>query len=363
MANIEKRMNNKIIPAILSCSGYHLTDDEKYFFSKHPPLGINLFSRNIQNKQQLQNLIKEIKNVIPQDNVLIAIDQEGGRVRRLREPDFRSYAAAIDIGNLPLKEAALTASLQAELISDDLHQCGINVNYAPVLDIIHKDTTLALKSRCYGSDAQKNATIGKNIVDTYIQNGIIPCIKHMPGHGRATIDPHLNLPRISCSLQELEQDMSPFKHLSYAPLGMTAHIIIEAIDENYPITQSTTGIDLLIRKTIGFDGLLVSDAIDMYALKGNIGEKTKSSLSAGCDAICYALGKMDDMQQIVDNCQYMSDKSLERFAKSIKILQNKHNIKDVKNLELQYNSLIGKIIPYQEEYDATEVLNRLSLIN
>ena len=356
-------MNDKILPAILSCSGTYLTDEEKYFFNNHPPLGINLFSRNIKNKQQLKNLITEIKNVIPRDNILIAIDQEGGRVRRLREPDFRSYSAAIDIGSLSQEQGILAASLQAELISDDLHLCGINVNYAPVLDIIYPNTTPALKSRCYSTNAQKTTALGKATINTYVQNAIIPCIKHIPGHGRATIDPHLHLPRITASLQELEQDIYPFQQLANSPLGMTAHIVIEAIDKEFPITQSPKAINLLIRKNIGFDGFLLSDAIDMHALKGNIGERTKLSLNSGCDAICYAMGNLEEMQQIADNCQYISDKSLERFAKLTKILHNKYKRKDIKNLEKQYNSLVGKITPYQEEYDATEVLNKLNSTN
>ncbi len=356
-------MTDQILPAILSCSSTELTDEEKFFFNKYAPLGINLFSRNIKNKQQLQKLIAEIKTVIPRDNILIAIDQEGGRVRRLHEPEFRSYAAAIEIGKLSTDKAILAASIQAELISDDLHACGINVNYAPVLDIIHDNTTAALKSRCYSEDAKKTALIGKASLTSYLKNAIIPCIKHLPGHGRATLDPHLNLPRISCSLQELEEDIYPFQQLSDAPLGMTAHIIIETIDSKHPITQSAKGINFLIRKTIGFDGLLISDAIDMHALKGSIGQKAQQSLNAGCDAICYTFGKMEEMQQIADNCQYMSDKSLERFAKLTKILHNKPKVNNIKNLEMQYNSLLKNIIPYQEEYDATEVLNKLNKTN
>lgn len=351
--------NPPILPAILSCSSTSLNDEEKYFLAKVNPVGINIFGRNIENKQQLKNLIKEIKEVIGRDNVLIAIDQEGGRVRRLKEPEFRSYAAATEIGSLALNKTIKAAELQASLITSDLNELGINVNYAPVLDIAYPNTSEALKSRCFSSDNNIVSQLGKITVDTYLKYGILPCIKHMPGHGRASVDPHLNLPIIHETIEDLEQDFYPFKQLNYCPLGMTAHIVISAIDNKLPVTQSPNAISYIIRNIIGFDGLLISDAIDMKALSGSVGEKTLHSLKAGCDVICYALGNMKEMQEIASNCPPMSDNSLERFAKATKIFQNKQQIDDIKSLSEEYNNIIGNITPYQETYDATEVLNRL----
>ena len=352
-------MSKEIMPAILSCSGYELTDEEKYFFSRTNPLGINIFGRNIKNKDQLKKLIKEIKEVISREDVLIAIDQEGGRVRRLREPEFESYAAAIDIGRLPLPEAKETAKLHAKLIAEDLRELGINVDYTPVLDLIYDDTTSALKSRCFSSDEKIVAELGKEEVDAFISCGILPCIKHMPGHGRAQTDPHLGLPVLDQNLEELQKDFYPFKQLKDCPLGMTAHVVLSAVDDKLPITQSKKGIEEIIRKEIGFEGFLISDAIDMRALKGSAGEKAAKALSAGCDGVCYALGDLAEMEEIAASVQPMSDKSLERFAKAIKKLHNNSH-KDNRSEDIsRYKKLIGNILPYQEDYDATEVLNRL----
>ena len=352
-------MSKEIMPAILSCLGYELTDEEKYFFSRNNPLGINIFGRNIKNKDQLKKLIKEIKEVIGREDVLIAIDQEGGRVRRLREPEFESYAAAIDVGSLPLPEAKEAAKLHAKLIAEDLRELGINVDYAPVLDLIYDDTTSALKSRCFSSDEKIVAELGKEEVDAFISCGILPCIKHMPGHGRAQTDPHLGLPVLDQSLEELQKDFYPFKQLKDCPLGMTAHIVLSAVDDKLPITQSSKGIEEIIRKEIGFEGFLISDAIDMRALKGSAGERAAKALSAGCDGVCYALGDLAEMEEIAASVPPMSDKSLERFAKAAKIMHNNYYKNNRSEDISRYKKLTGNILPYQEDYDATEVLNRL----
>ncbi len=350
-------MPKPLLPAILSCKGLMLSDDEKYLFEKYNPVGINLFSRNIDNPQQLKSLVQEIKSCIGRTDVLIAIDQEGGRVRRLVEPHFRSYISAYNIGHLPIEKALRAAYLHTQLISIDLAKLGINLNYAPVLDISYSNTTPALNSRCLSSDPHTISTIGKIMVDTYIQNGILPCIKHIPGHGRAECDPHLNLPTIKASLKELEQDFLPFKNLNYCPIGMTAHIVLSSIDADLPITQSAKGIQEIIRKHIDFKGILISDAIDMHALHGSIEEKAINSLKAGCDLICYSSGLITDMQKIASSCPKASDNTLERFAQLQKILDNKPQTASENSLANEYNELIGSVSPYQEEYDSTEVLN------
>ncbi len=352
-------MNKPIMAAILSCQGTSLNDEEKKFFAQNNPLGINIFSRNIASKQQLKKLINEIKEVIGRDDVLIAIDQEGGRVRRLAEPEFRPYTSAISLGSLPIKDAKEASSLHTDLICSDLQEMGINVNYAPVLDIYYSDTSPALKSRCLSDDSKIVTTLGKIMVDCYIKNGISPCIKHMPGHGRASVDPHLHMPIINSSLKELEQDFLPFQKVNYSPMGMTAHIVISAVDDKHPITQSKKGIQTIIRDIIGFNGLLISDAIDMKALKGSVGEKAKVSINSGCDCICYALGDINEMQDIANNCPSLNDKALERFYALKKILQPNKKVSNIKEKEQKYQTIIGKISPYKEEYDSTEVLNKM----
>lgn len=348
-----------VLPAILSCQGTALTEEEKHFFSRINPLGINLFSRNIASKSQLKNLIKELREVIGRNDLIIAIDQEGGRVRRLAEPEYRSYAAAITLGSLPLPQAEEACRLHSCLIAADLRELGINVNYAPVLDTLYPETSPALVSRCFSSDTKTIARLGKACVDEYISNGICPCIKHMPGHGRTHADPHLNLPRLNNSLEELAADFYPFRQLNYSPLGMTAHVIIAAVDDTAPVTQSKKAIDTVIRGLIGFDGLLISDAIDMKALHGTNGEKASRSLEAGCDCICYALGNIDEMQDIAAACPPMTDRALERWENAKKVCNKKVLFANLDKTAQNYQQVVGQIPPYQETYDATEVLNKL----
>lgn len=353
-------MTKPILAAFLSCQGTHLSDDEKVIFNKSNPVGITLFTRNIESKTQLKQLIYEIKETIGRDNVLIAVDQEGGRVRRLKEPEFRSYSSQYDIGALEIKQAIIAAQLHAQLISHDLYNLGINVNYAPVLDIAYPQTTDALRSRCFSNSTETISTLGKTMIETYTENGIISCIKHMPGHGLAVSDPHLGLPTIDVSLDELQYEMQPFKNCNFAPFGMTAHILLPQIDDKFPLTQSKIGIQKLIREQIGFNGLLISDAIDMKALKGSINEKVQLSLSAGCDCVCYCMGNTAEMSQLVQNCPYLSDIANERLDKALQILHNTPRISNLTKKVTLYNQLMGQISSYQETYDATEVLHKMT---
>lgn len=338
-----------MLAAMLSVSGLELTDNEKYLLSQSNPLGISLFGRNIANKEQLKKLIKNIKETIGRDNVLIAIDQEGGRVRRLAEPHWPTYLSQSELD-------ATSAKYHAQLISQDLHEVGINWNYAPVLDLAFENTTTALLNRCFSSSEKQVTKLGKIMLEEYIKAGICPCIKHMPGHGRATVDPHLHLPILDFSLQELSKDFYPFQALAKeAPAGMTAHIIIPEVDDKLPITQSKKAIDTIIRGLIGFDGLLISDAIDMKALKGSIGEKTKTSLEAGCDCICYCHGIYEELLDVISNCTQMNDISLERFNKIQTIFKNR-NTPDT-NAKDYYKITSSR--SYSLNYDATEVLHQL----
>ncbi len=353
-------MEKPILAAMLSCSSTELNDNEKYLFSRYNPVGVTLFGRNIHDKEQLKKLISSIKEVIGREDVLIAVDQEGGRVRRLAEPEFRSYLSQKNLGSLNEDEAVKACRFHATLISRDCKELGINWNYAPVLDLAFPDTSEVLLSRCFGSDEKKAALLGKVMVEAYIQNGICPCIKHIPGHGRVSVDPHLQLPVLNYSLKDLEKDFYPFQQLKDAPAGMTAHILIPEIDPSLPVTQSAKAVQTLIRGIIGFDGFLISDAIDMKALNGSLGEKARTSLAAGCDAVCYCLGDFAEMREVCDNVRIMSDKSMIRFAKIKNIINNtnKYTI-DFSKIEAEYDRLAGKAEKYIETYDATEVLHQL----
>ena len=352
-------MTKRPLAAMLSCEGPSLTDKEKKIFSSCNPLGITLFGRNLKDKAQILKLTNEIKETIGRDDVLIAVDQEGGRVRRLKEPEFMSYASQYEIGSLPLDKAQKAASLHAELISRDLKESGINVNFAPVLDISYPQTTEALKSRCFSSSADTVANLGQTMLNSYIANGIIPCIKHMPGHGQAISDPHLDLPVVDISIKQLEREIYPFQQCAFSPLGMTAHILLPQLDKDNPATQSHKIIKGLIRREIGFEGLLISDSIDMKALKGNTIDKALKSLEAGCDSICYCLGNIDELEALARYCPQLSDEAMERLDKACKILHNnKPKDADDKTASV-YTALMRNASYYEEHYDATEVLNNL----
>ena len=356
-------MDRPISAALVSVAGTMLSDNEKKMIEQFRPLGISLFARNINNHQQLSALVKQIKETIEDENVIIAIDQEGGRVRRLTEPEFRPYASQYVLGKVE-KTGGLAAAEKAVyyhsvLISKDLRDCGINMNFAPVLDLAFDETASVLKSRCFGNDEKKTAKYGKVMVDAYISQGICPCIKHMPGHGRITTDPHLGLPVLKQPLSELEKDFYPFEKLNYAPAGMTAHVVIPEIDAVNPITQSKTGIREILRGRLGFDGLLISDAIDMKALRGSIGNKAKTCIEAGCDVVCYCGGDSSEAAEVCKRAGFMSDKSMIRFEKIKNLFKNDFYVADYEAVAKEYESLTGRIEKYRDNYDATEVLNRM----
>ena len=331
-------------------------------FTEYNPLGISLFGRNIRDRQQLKNLCSSIFETFERDDVLIAVDQEGGRVRRMADPEWRIYAPQSVLGDLEkLREDAEAATkYHAQLISADFQEIGINMNYAPVLDVSDKTTNPALKSRCFSNDESIVIKLGKAMTDAYIKAGICPCLKHLPGSGRATNDPHLFLPRLTYSLTELEKDFYPFKALNNAPAGMTAHIVIDAVDSEFPATQSKKTIDTVIRNLIGFDGLLISDALDMRSLKGSFGEKTKRSLEAGCDAVCYYTAEEKDIAEIFTNAMILSDKSYLRFEKILNIINNREKVENVAAIAGKYGDMVSNgLESYKEEYDATMVLTKM----
>lgn len=352
---------SKDIPlaAMLSCQGKELTDGEKYLFEKSNPLGVTLFSRNIENKKQLSMLISSIKEVIGRDNVLIAVDQEGGRVRRLTPPEWFEYASPRRIAQLDNAEHIV--KIGAELMSHEFHEVGINMNFAPLLDIVHNGMTDALGDRVFSDNPDEVIKLAKAQYDTFCANGICPVIKHMPGHGRAVVDPHLHLPIIDTSLNELDNtDFKPFVAFGDAIAGMTAHIVINEIDEELPITSSSKAIKELIRERLGFKGFLFSDAIDMKALKGNISEKTRTSLKAGCDAVLYCFGIYEELEQVVSEAGPLTDEAMLRLSLINEILGNNYaRTNDINKLNDEYQSSLDGVAEYKNDYDATEVLFKM----
>ena len=354
-------MIKPILSAVVSVAGTHLSDDEKYLLNQYNPLGVTLFARNIETPDKIKILIQEIKDTLERDDVLIGIDQEGGRVARLKPPYFREYLSQRSIGALPEQELKKRASyLQATLIADELKSMGINLNYAPCADVLFENTGNVLKSRCFSSDEKEVSTLAKIMLNTYIEQGVIPCLKHAPGHGRATVDPHLDLPILDDDLVLLKKDFYPFKHLaSIAPMMMTAHIVLTKIDDK-PVTQSKKVIHQIIRGEIGFDGFLISDAIDMHALKGSLSEKVMVSLEAVCDAICYCMGDLAGLEEVLKSALPLSDKGMERFLKLKSILSDKEKSQKISQILVdEYQSIQKKSPVFSEDYDAVEILHRL----
>ena len=333
---------------LASVSGERLTSREAKVLAEMQPVGVSLFARNINNKKQLKKLTDSIKEVLGPE-VIIAVDQEGGRVRRLGEPEWPAYASQYVLGKLPPQ----ITKMHAALIAQDLHEVGINFNYAPVLDIARRYTHEVLKSRCFSTRA---ANCGKIMVKTYCRNGICPCIKHMPGHGRVETDPHLGLPVLRGTMAELEKDIRPFRFNRLAPAGMTAHIVVEGVDD-LPITMSAKGISELIRGRIGFDGLLITDAIEMKALKGSIAERSVRAWEAGCDVICYCRGDITELEELRDLDLRLTKDGERRLEKVREIIGGEQT--DFVDYA-DYASAVGEVEAYQDSYDATEVLNRMN---
>ncbi len=349
-------MSKPILAALLSCSGTELTDEEKYLFSEYNPLGVTLFSRNLQSEQQVISLVQSIRDVINRDDILIAVDEEGGRVSRLSSIQSAKYASADELGKVPVE----LTQMQAELISCDLRKLGINVNFAPVIDKKTTPQNPVLLGRCFGFDDTIITKYAKTMADTYIQMGICPCFKHIPGHLNAVDDPHLHLMETRLSLNEIEKETSYLQEFSAYPLAMTAHIILSAIDKDYPATLSKKVISQVIRSHLGFDGFLISDAVEMHALPGNnMADKTVLGLDAGLDAVCYCAGKIADMQAICHEKRFMTEKSLIRFAKIKNVIHNTPRHINVAEVRKRYDAGLQNRLDVKYEYDATEVLFKM----
>jgi len=341
--------------AIVSIEGTELNDDEKRMIKNENPLGVALFLRNIKTPKQLKNLNKQIKEIAERNDFIIAVDHEGGRVCRLKPPYFRNYVSQAAISSIGQK-AKVLAKLHAELISDDLHSVGINCNFAPTLDVATPDITAALKSRCFSDNEKIVTELGRIIFDVYNQNSIIPCIKHLPGHSKATVDPHLNLPEID---RINNKYFYPFEQIAPdALMAMTAHVVLKEID-NRPVTMSKKAISEIIRNRFNFSGLLISDALEMHALSGSISERTQSAILAGCDVVCYCRGDSVGIKEVLGNCGYLSDNAMETLTQINKIINTPYIKQNISQKNMEYKKLSQKTVSTQDDYDAVEVLNKL----
>jgi beta-N-acetylhexosaminidase len=294
---------------IVGIAGRHLTAAERALFRARPPAGFILFKRNCMEPQQLRDLTAELKALFPDRWTPVLVDQEGGRVQRLAPPHWPSLPPLRTLGALAERDAAAgeaAARLHATAIATIARAAGIDVVCAPCLDLLRPETTAAIGDRAFAADPALVGRLGEAYARALLEAGILPVIKHMPGHGRATCDTHLELPRVTASAAELEaSDWQAFAHLANGPLGgrilgMTAHIVFAAIDPDRPATQSPLVIERVIRGAIGFRGLLLSDDLSMQALAGPIDARATASLDAGCDLALHCNGNEAELAAVLE---------------------------------------------------------------
>lgn len=304
---------------IYTCAGPALTPAEATFFRDANPLGFILFGEQCETPGQIRDLVAAFRDAVGRPDAPVLIDQEGGRVARLKPPHWRDAPPAARFGELAgrdLKAGLAAARLNARLLAAELADLGITVDCAPVLDVPIPGAHDVIGDRAYAHDPAMVAKLGRAVCDGFLAGGIIPVVKHMPGHGRAMADSHKGLPVVDTPREELETtDFVPFRELADAPWAMSAHVLYSAIDAELPATVSKRVIDEVIRGSIGFAGVLLSDDIGMEALSGGPAERARNLLAAGCDVVLHCVGKLDEMAAISDEIPLLSDAALARVAR------------------------------------------------
>jgi beta-N-acetylhexosaminidase len=306
--------------AIYGLAGTELNADERAFFADADPAGYILFARNCVDRNQLTRLTDELRAIHGRPDLAILIDQEGGRVTRMKPPEWPAFPTgeAFDRLYRAAPSSALAAArANSRALGLMLREVGINVDCLPVLDVRQDGASDIVGDRAMGSEPMQVAALGRAVLDGLASAGVIGVIKHMPGHGRALVDSHHALPIVEASAAELDIDLEPFERLRQAPMGMVAHIVFTAWDAELPSSQSATIIGDIIRGRIGFDGFLMSDDIGMEALSGGPGERAAQTLAAGCDAALHCSGKFDEMVDVAANVGPLTDESEARLARAM----------------------------------------------
>jgi beta-N-acetylhexosaminidase len=294
---------------IFGCAGPALAAEERAFFADARPWGFILFGRNIVSPDQVRSLVTALRASVDRPDAPVLIDQEGGRVARLKPPHWRLYPPGRAYG----EAGADIARLGARLMAHDLLGLGINCDCAPVLDVPEPGAHDVIGDRAYGETPASVIALGRAVAEGLIAGGVLPIIKHIPGHGRARSDSHLELPVVEASLAELEaRDFAPFKALADMPAAMTAHVVYSAIDPDLPATTSPAVIERVIRGSIGFDGLLISDDLSMKALSGALPSRATQSLDAGCDIVLHCNGDPAEMAAVAQGARTLAGRALAR---------------------------------------------------
>jgi len=304
------------LAAIFGCSGETLQPDEKRFFGDADPLGFILFARNASDPEQVRRLVADLRDAVGRADAPVLIDQEGGRVQRLRPPHWREAPKAArfaEIAKDDPEHAVRAVRLNGRLLADELAALGIDVDCYPVLDVPAPGSDPIIGDRAFGNDPETVALLGRAACEGLLEGGVLPVIKHIPGHGRATVDSHKALPSVAATLADLAAvDFAPFRELAEMPWAMTAHVLYRAIDAKRPATLSPAAIDL-IRGDIGFAGVLVSDDLSMEALSGTLRERAAGALAAGCDIALHCNGRLGEMQDVAAAGRRISPASQRRI--------------------------------------------------
>lgn len=287
---------------ILGCSGTQLTAEERVFFEKVQPFGFILFARNVETPGQVRALVDEMRSIVGRPNAPVLIDQEGGRVQRLKPPNWPDFPPAAKFGELYGRDhgrATDAVRLGARLIAAELAAVGVNVDCLPVADVRQPEGHDVIGDRSYGADPAVVASLAQAAADGLMEEGVLPVVKHIPGHGRARVDSHEKLPVVDASVEELERvDFEPFRRLASLPIAMTAHVVYSRLDPERAATVSPKVIKDVIRGRIGFRGLLLTDDLSMKALRGGLGERAEAAIGAGCDIALHCNGKMEEMVEV-----------------------------------------------------------------
>ncbi|MCH8862531.1 MAG: beta-N-acetylhexosaminidase [Proteobacteria bacterium] len=330
-------------PVIFACAGETLTAEEKAFFAAEQPAGIILFKRNVKNPEQASGLIRQIKSALGRSRVLILVDQEGGRVQRLGPPHWRRSLSARVYGNMAVEDAdRAREALRLSILSTglELRSLGITVDCLPVLDVPRAGSDEVIGDRAFSEDPAVVADLGRVAADALIEAGVLPIIKHIPGHGRAKVDSHQSLPRVAASLAELEaNDFPPFRALTGLPMAITAHVVYEAIDPDNPATLSAKVIGDIIRGSIGFQGLLISDDLSMGALSGDLAARATGALAAGVDLALHCTGDMAEMQEIAAVLEPADDQITEKIGAALQLIADPPE-HDAQGIIERYNDLM-----------------------
>ena len=306
--------------AIYGFEGLELTADERAFFRDADPAGFILFKRNCETRDQLLRLTESLRHLTGRADVPILIDQEGGRVARMKPPEWAAFPAAerfAQLYQIAPSSAIEAARANARAIALTLRSAGVNVNALPLLDVRQEGASDIIGDRAFGSEPMQVAALGRAVLDGMASAGVVGIVKHIPGHGRALVDSHHELPIVTASAEQLDMDLEPFERLSSAPMGMMAHVVYVAWDPDHPASQSRAVIDNIVRQRIGFDGFLMSDDSNMNALTGTQAERASACVAAGCDVALPCNGVLSDNMEIARSLPEISIEGADRLARAM----------------------------------------------